>query len=252
MWNSETLVAVGLAFLIAGFVKGVIGLGLPTVSLALLTVTIGLKSGMALMIVPSLVTNIWQGLSGGGLGIILKRLWPFLGATCVGIWFGVKGLAAFDASVLTALLGVLLCIYAGLNLKRVRRPDIGRNAPWLGPLAGAATGVLTGLTGSFVVPGVIYLQALSMPRNTMIQAMGVAFTVSTVALAVGLGDQRLITQDLGMLSAASVMPALVGMVIGQRVRGWMSETVFLRVFFAALAALGVYIVVRSLIAYGAS
>ena len=250
MWNPESLAAIGLAFLMAGFVKGVIGLGLPTVSLALLTVTIGLKAGMALLIVPSLVTNVWQGLSGGALGAILRRLWPFLAAICVGTWFGVKGLATFDPSLLAALLGVLLCVYAGLNLRRIRRPDISRNETWLGPLAGTVSGGLTGLTGSFVVPGVIYLQALAMPRETLIQAMGVMFTVSTVALAVGLNDQRLISQDLVTLSAASVVPALVGMVIGQRVRGRMSEAVFLRIFFAALAALGVYIVVRSLIAYG--
>lgn len=250
MWNTESLVAIGLTFLLAGFVKGVIGLGLPTVSLALLTVTVGLKTGMVLLIVPSFMTNVWQGLSGGALAAILKRLWPFLGATCVGTWFGVKGLAAFDASLLAALLGVLLCIYAGLNLKRPWRPDIGHQEIWLGPLAGTVTGGLTGLTGSFVVPGVMYLQALALPRETLIQTMGVAFTVSTVALAVALNDQRLISQDLGALSATAVVPAFIGMVIGQRVRGRLSEAMFLKVFFAALAVLGVYIAVRSLIAYG--
>jgi hypothetical protein len=140
-------------------------------------------------------------------------------------------------------------MYAGLNLKRVRKPDIARFEAWLGPVCGAATGVLTGLTGSFVVPGVIYLQALNIPRDYLIQTMGVAFTVSTIALAVGLNDQRLISPDLGLLSAAGVVPALVGMVIGQRLRGQMSEALFLRVFFAALALLGVYLTVRSLITY---
>jgi len=247
----ESLAVIGLTFLVAGFVKGVIGLGLPTVSLALLTATVGLKSGMALLIVPSLATNVWQGLAGGMLAPILKRLWPFLAATFIGTLLGAKGLARFDASLLAALLGGLLIIYAGLNLRRSKVPDIGRAEVWLGPGAGAVTGVLTGLTGSFVVPGVMYLQALAMPRDTLIQAMGVAFTVSTVALAVGLNDQRLISQELGTLSVAGVVPAVIGMVIGQRVRRWMSEAVFLKVFFAALAALGGYITVRSLIAYAA-
>ena len=147
------------------------------------------------------------------------------------------------------MLGVLLCVYAGLNLHRPKVTDIRKAEAWLGPGAGAATGVLTGLTGSFVVPGVMYLQALAMPRDTLIQAMGVAFTVATVALAVALNDQQLISQELAMLSIAGVVPAVIGMVIGQRVRRWLSEEVFLRIFFASLAVLGIYITTRSLIAY---
>ncbi|MFQ5765120.1 MAG: sulfite exporter TauE/SafE family protein [Rhodospirillales bacterium] len=249
MWNPDYVLAVGLTFFAAGFVKGVIGLGLPTVSLALLTATVGLKAAMALLIVPSLVTNVWQGLTGGALRVLLKRLWPFLAAGVLGTWLGVRGLTRFDTSLLSALLGVLLCLYAGLNLRRPRVPAIGRSEAWLGPAVGAVTGVLTGLTGSFVVPGVMYLQALGMSRDTLVQAMGVAFTVATVALAVALNDQRLITAELGALSVAGVVPAAIGMVVGQRVRHRMSETAFLKVFFAALAVLGVYIIVRSLIAY---
>ena len=250
MADTESFLAIGLTFLLAGFVKGIIGLGLPTVSLALLTVTVGLKAGMVLLIVPSFITNVWQGLAGGNLGVILKRLWPFLATTCVGTWFGVKGLTTYDPSLLAALLGVLLCIYAGVNLRRPYRPDIADKENWLGPLVGAVTGGLTGLTGSFVVPGVMYLQALAMPRDMLIQAMGVAFTICTVALAIGLNDQHLISHDLGVISTASVVPAFIGMAIGQRVRGRLSEAMFLKVFFAALGVLGVYITVRSLIAYG--
>lgn len=251
MASPESLVLIGLTFLLAGFVKGVIGLGLPTVSLALLTTGFGLIPAMGLLIVPSFVTNIWQGLSGGSLAAILKRLWPFLITMFLGTLLGAKGLVRFDTVLLAALLGVLLCVYAGLNLLRPKVTDIRQAEAWLGPGAGAATGVLTGLTGSFVVPGVIYLQALAMPRDTLIQAMGVAFTVATLALAIALNDQQLISQELGILSAAGVAPAVIGMVIGQRVRRWLPEALFLRIFFAALGVLGIYITARSLIAYTA-
>ncbi len=251
MGSPESLAIIGITFFVAGFVKGVIGLGLPTVSLALLTATVGLIPAMGLLIVPSFVTNVWQAIQGRAFVSILKRLWPFLAATVIGTLLGAKGLTSFDASLLAALLGGLLIIYASLNLHRPKVPDISRIETWLGPLAGAVTGVLTGLTGSFVVPGVMYLQALAMPRDVLIQAMGVAFTVSTVALALALNDQRLISQELGIQSAAGVVPAIIGMVIGQRVRSKLSESLFLRIFFAALAVLGIYITARSLIAYAA-
>ena len=115
-----------------------------------------------------------------------------------------------------------------------------------GPVVGAVNGVLTGMTGSFVFPGVLYLQAIGLPRDVLIQAMGMLFTASTVALGVSLGGQNLLTMELGAVSAAAVVPAVVGMLLGQRLRKRMSEALFRRVFFLALLALGLYIVARSL------
>ena len=65
MTDTGALILVGLTFVLAGGVKGVIGLGLPTVSLAILTATLGLHSAMALLVAPSLVINVWQALVGG-------------------------------------------------------------------------------------------------------------------------------------------------------------------------------------------
>ena len=75
MFDPATILAIAAAFLIAGTVKGVIGLGLPTVSLALLAVLIDLPTAMALLLVPSFVTNLWQAMVGGNGGAILRRFW---------------------------------------------------------------------------------------------------------------------------------------------------------------------------------
>jgi uncharacterized membrane protein YfcA len=101
------------------------------------------------------------------------------------------------------------------------------------------------MTGSFVVPGVLYLQAIGLPRDMLIQAMGMLFTASTAALAVALGGRNLLTLELGAISTAAVLPAIAGMILGQRLRRRLSETSFRRVFFLSLLALGAYIVARS-------
>ena len=87
MFDTTTILIV-VTFLIAGTVKGVIGLGLPTVSLALLTVAIDLPTAMALLLLPSFVTNLWQALAGGHARLILQRLWPFLLLATVTVWIG--------------------------------------------------------------------------------------------------------------------------------------------------------------------
>jgi uncharacterized membrane protein YfcA len=242
----ETIAIIALTFLLAGLVKGVIGLGVPTVSLAVLTATLGLEPAMALLLMPSFVTNLWQGLAGSALPAILKRLWPLLAAVCIGTWFGVSILAAADKRSLSALLGAVLAVYAAINLVRPALPAPGRAERWLSPLVGAVNGALTGMTGSFVVPGVPYLQALGLPRDVLIQAMGVLFTVSTAALAAALGDQRLLSLELGGQSLAAVVPALLGMVLGQRLRRRLSEAAFRKTFFCALLVLGIYIAGRAL------
>ena len=102
------------------------------------------------------------------------------------------------------------------------------------------------MTGSFVVPGVLFLQAMGLPRDMLIQAMGILFTASTLALAVALQGNGLLTIELGTVSSAALLPAIIGMVIGQRIRQRLSEEIFRKVFFVALLVLGAYIIVRAL------
>jgi uncharacterized membrane protein YfcA len=172
-----TTILILATFLLAGTVKGVIGLGLPSVSLALLTVATDLPTAMALLLVPSFVTNLWQALTGGNARLILQRLWPFLLLATVTIWIGASALTRVNLSLLSALLGAL----GGLRLSISSRQEL-----WVGPLVGLANGVLTGMTGSFVVPGVMFLQAIGLAREVLIQAMGMLFALSTLALAIAL------------------------------------------------------------------
>ena len=245
MYDLITIAVIAGTFLLAGTVKGVIGLGLPTVSLGLLTVSIDLTTAMALLLVPSFITNLWQALAGGKVGETISRIWPFLLMATVTVWFGAAALTRVDLSVLSALLGGLLVSYAVLNLAGLRLSLTARQEVWAGPLIGTANGILTGMTGSFVVPGVLYLQAIGLPRDRLIQAMGMLFTVSTLALALALGGNNLLSRDLGIVSAAALIPAAAGMVFGQRVRKKLSEAVFRRVFFIALLVLGLYIIAHA-------
>jgi len=246
MFDAVTVLMVAGTFFLAGAVKGVIGLGLPTVSLAILTITIGMHEGMSLLLVPSLATNLWQAARGGHGRAILRRLWPFLVMATATILLGATALTRVDAPLLSALLGVLLVVYATVSLIGYGFTLTPRREVWAGPLAGAVNGVLTGMTGTFVVPGVMYLQAVGMPRDMLIQAMGMLFLASTTAIAVALHWHGLLTVERGALSTVALVPALVGMVLGQQIRREIPEPLFRRYFFAALLILGAYIVVRAM------
>lgn len=246
MLEPSIMLLVALTFLIAGTVKGVIGLGLPSVSLALLTVTLDLPTAMALLLVPSFVTNLWQASAGGNARVILVRLWPFFLMATVTVWIGVLVLTRVNLSLLTVLLGLLLVSYSVVNLGGIKLVIPARHEAWVGPLSGLTNGVLTGMTGSFVVPGVIYLQAIGLSRDALIQAMGILFTVSTLALGLAMQQSNILTAEQTILSVGAVVPAIIGMALGQLVRGRLPEQQFRMVFFVALLLLGSYIVFSAL------
>lgn len=244
MTDAGTIIAIAGTFLLAGLVKGVVGLGLPTVSLALLTATLGLPQAMALLLVPSFATNLWQALSGGKALVILRANWLFFLLATVTVWLGALAFTRLDTDFLAGLLGLVLVVYALINLAGVKVAIPAARQMWLGPLFGATNGILTGMTGSFVVPGVMYLQAIGMDRNGLVQAMGILFTLSTIALALALGGNGLLNAELGALSGAALVPAVAGMVIGQKVRGRLSEARFRTVLFVALLAMGIHLLLN--------
>lgn len=246
MFDLTTVFVVSGAFFIAGAVKGVIGLGLPMVSLGLLTVALDLQTAMALLVVPSFVTNLWQSVVGGNAKVILDRLWPFLVTAAVTVWIGVAALTRLNPSLLAALLGAQLVTYSLVSLRGIRLTIPIRHEGWAGPLIGSANGVLTGMTGSSVVPGVMFLQAIGLPRDVLIQAMGMLFAASTLALAAALQQANFLTVDHGILSSGAVLPAIAGMIGGRWIRKGLTEQRFRIVFFISLLMLGVYIIANAI------
>jgi uncharacterized membrane protein YfcA len=246
-WTNETLLLITCAFLLAGFVKGVVGFGLPTVGLVVLALFTGVVDAMALILVPATVTNLWQAMVGGHLLVILRRFWPLLAALCLGTWLSAGWLVGADALALSAALGLLLVLYAGVSLIGLQLPPPGTNERWWTPAVGFVNGLITGLTGTFVVPSVLYLQTLGLPAGQLIQTMGVFFLTASLALSFGLADHGLIAGGVPILSAVGVIPALLGMLMGALMRRWMPADVFRRVFFTALLLLGVYLAVRGFV-----
>lgn len=245
LWSGESLILLFAVFLLAGTLKGIVGFGLPMVVVAVLTAIHGLTTAMALMLVPSLVTNVWQALRGGELKALALRLWTFLAAACLFIWLSSGLLAGADAALLTGGLGLLVLAYALVSLATPQVPPPGARERWLSPAVGAVNGAITGLTGTYVLPSGLYLQALGLGRDELVQAMGIVFTVSTAMLALALAGHSLLPGALAGLSAAAVVPATAGVWIGQHLRRRIPERRFRTAFFAALAVLGAYLIWRA-------
>ncbi len=198
------LLLIAAVFLLAGFVKGVIGLGLPTVSMGLLAVTMPPSSAIAIVIVPAIVTNIWQTFVGPYLRDIVRRLWPLMLGTVAGIWLNAGMLTGPHARYGSIALGLLLVIYAIIGLSKFGFQVAPRDEQWIGGLVGVITGLISAATGVQVIPSMPFMQAIGMEKDELVQALGVFFTVATVALAFTLTAS-------GLLTAATALPGTVAM-----------------------------------------
>lgn len=241
-------IAATLTFVLAGTVKGVTGMGLPTLSMGLLGLLMAPAEAAALLIIPSLVTNVWQFVIGPNRMVLLRRMWPMLLAICVATWFGTALLIGKgSATRATTALGAVLIVYSAIGLAKFRLALPGNCEAWLSPLIGATTGVVSGATGVFVIPAVPYLQALDLEKEDLVQALGLSFTTSTIALAIGLATHHSFHLAASSVSALCTIPALGGMAIGQWVRARVDADRFRQVFFIGLLVLGADLVIRSFI-----
>jgi hypothetical protein len=239
------LVVVAFAFLLAGFVKGTIGMGLPTVAMGVLGVVMPPAQAASLLIVPSLATNVWQLAAGPAFGALVRRLRGMLLGVCLGVWATSGVLTGGNARLAAFALGVVLVVYACTGLASLQLPAPAHREAWLSPIVGAVTGAVLGATGIFVIPAVPYLHALGLEKEELIQALGLSFTVSTIALGLSLLGGGLLGGAAAGASLVALMVAIVGMFVGQRVRLRFSAATFRRCFFLGLLALGAYLAYRN-------
>jgi len=234
-------------FMLAGGVKGVTGMGLPTVAMSLLGLWMSPVQAASMLVVPSLATNVAQ-CRGPHLRQLAARLWPGWVAIAI-VTVAAPGFGATGSTPsATHWLGAILIAYGAWGLWRPVLPDFSTRSSWLSMVAGAATGVVTAFTAVFVLPWVAYLQSLRLGKDEMVQALGLSFTVATLALAVRV--QASAAQwgwsRYGALTVCLALAgAFAGLKLGERLRVRLAGPAFQRVLFLVFITLGVANLVRA-------
>ena len=238
---------VAAAFLVAGFIKGALGIGLPTVVMGLLSLAMAPAQAAMLMVVPALATNVWQMAAGPALGAALRRFAGMIAGVFIGTFATIQFLTQ-TSRFAGAALGAVLAAY-GLYSLFARRFEVTRATErWLGPVVGLATGALTGATGAFVIPTVPYLTSIRMSAEELVQAIGINAFVCPFALGLALAVHGQYRADLAGSSFLALAPALAGMYAGIRLRRRLAAATFMRWFFVGLVCLGGYMFFRSVTA----
>lgn len=242
-----TLAVITVAFIVAGVVKGIIGMGLPTVAIGMLGLVMAPVQAVAILVIPSLVTNLWLLAVGPNIMRLLVRFGLMLSALFFGSICGVILLTNLSRTMANMTLGTVLIAYGIFGLRAATFSVTPRWQRWLSPLVGLSTGLLSGATGLALIPAVPYLNSIQLDKNDLIQTLGLTFTVSTLGIAVGLAMNGQYQVSAAGNSIFAIFPALGGMFIGQAVRNRMKPEVFRYWFFIGIITFGAYMVLRTLI-----
>lgn len=227
-------------FMLAGAVKGVTGMGLPTVAVSLLGLWMTPTQAAALLVVPSLATNVAQ-CRGPHLRPLATRLWPGWVAIAMvtALAPGIGGAGPHGTASLW--LGGVLVAYGSWGLWRPRLPDLTEGGCWSSAAAGVATGFVTALTAVFVLPWVPYLQSLRLDKDAMVQALGLSFTVATLALAFRLQASAQLAWWSGPavpVLCDALAGAFGGLKLGEMLRGHLAGPAFQKALYLVFVGLG--------------
>jgi uncharacterized membrane protein YfcA len=232
------------AFLVAAFLKGLTGMGFSTICLGILASLIDIKIAIPLAIIPSLSSNILVMFDAGRFREALHRFRMMYFCALPGLLAGLWLLGSVKSEAARRVLGIVLLLYGawGLWINDYSLPSTVET--WFAGPVGFATGLINGITGSQIMPILPYLLGLKLDRATLVQALNISFTASSIVMLFGLGKLGLLDWQKMGVSLLGVVPAAFGIWLGGKIRRTLPELLFRRIVFFFLICLGVSLAVR--------
>ena len=241
LFDIEVLILISVVFFWGGFVKGLSGIGLPSFSIAFLTMFMGIKIAIALVVMPGLLTNLWQVFGKIKISKIIYRMWPLLIFMFVFSFLG-SSILVKNSNFLTLLLGCLLCLYGCFSLFVQRIVISKKYEKVLGALVGAFSGFFGGSTGTFVFPLAFYIYSLKMTKQEFLQSIALILISASFCLGFSLTGNKLWSLELFIYSSYAVLPSFIGMYFGRKLQLKLDEKLFKNIFLYMLIIIGLLII----------
>lgn len=244
---TDTLATIACIFLIAGTIKGLIGIGLPTIAISLLSLVIDARLAITLTIIPMFASNVWQVFREGRIRETLKRYWIFSTILIVSILTTALFSRVIPSNIILIILGAVVTTYAILSLLKWTPQIADKYEAHAQAGLGLAAGLLGGFTAIWAPPLIIYLTARQTPKDEFIRATGMLITIGSIPLLIGYVQNGLLTSDLVATAGMMVIPVLMGFIAGEYLRHYISTAKFHIIVLGIFAVMGTNLIYRGII-----
>lgn len=234
------------AYLVAGSIKGLTGIGFSTSCLPIMALRLDLKVAIPLVIVPSIASNLAVMVQAGQFGPAVRRFWPLYLASVPGLMLGLAILVAIPIDLAKAILGIVLIIYALWALINQPHSLSEHWERWLKIPAGFCTGFVNGLTGSQVMPALPYLLALNLQKNTFVQTINISFTLSSLVMLFGMNRLGYLAPQTFLIAIAGLFPVLTAVTLAGKLQKRLSSSHYRKLVLSFLLFMGIILLARVL------
>ena len=240
------LIAAVAIYLLAGLVKGTIGIGLPTAGISLTAQITDARTAIALVIIPMLLTNVWQVWRSRTNIDRAIQYWPLAITMAVGIVAFSVVAPKISIGLVTLMLGVTVLVFSIVSLTREIPALPSKFETPAQLIAGVTAGAMGGITGVWAPPIVIYMSAARVDKTTFVAVVGVLLMLGSLTLAISYSSVGLITRGQAIASAMLVIPSIIGFSVGERIRERLDEALFKRLVLWFFLLMGLNLIRKSL------
>ena len=237
-------IAIALCF--AGFVKGLIGFGLPIVALSILSLFIPIEFALALIVFPIFATNFVLAIQGGQIKTVLLRFWPLILSLSIGLFLSAQILVGIKEQSLYLVLGSIIIFLLVIDAFKGR---VAIPSKWERTISfpiGLLSGIVGGISTSYGPPIVLFLTALNLPKELFISVLGTILCCGSIALAIAFGSVNILNADNLLWSILAIIPCIIGLWIGGKLRHKIPQKLFYRLILGALTLIAFSLINRGL------
>lgn len=236
-----------LALLIAGVIKGMIGLGLPTTALAIMTLSTNPRQAIAYILIPMIASNAWQIFRSGEIKQALKRYAPFIVAMVVSVWVTVNLSIGVSDQFLLGALGSCVVLFSIISSTAWAPYIPERFVAQAQIIFGAIAGIMGGLTSVWAPPMAMYLSARGVEKTEFVRASGLLIFFGSLPLGAGFFTQRLMLPNEVAISAILLVPTFLGYTIGEMMRNHIDQRAFKKIFLGFFLIIGLNMIRQALL-----